>query len=304
MRDQRRDRGHLPRRAGDVQRRVAGLGKTRIGALLEEKHRDVLVASGRQPPEALFDAAGERHEERRHPIGGCLVDIGPRRHQQTNGLQIARHRRVEERCQPALGPPRVTVPILFQLTDNQCLILAQALGLILLRSGILSASLRDDRLAARAQVGPGLDEDTGHRGMSLGGREDQRREPARRRRGHIGAPGEQRPDDIDVTGTRREQQRCFAVRPREIRIGPRLEQRLHHRGATVRAGQHERCHTEVVRGVRVGTGLNQPPRRRHVVPMRRPRQRRGTICPGDVHVDPFIQQHARSRGVLPLHRLD
>ena len=111
LRQQRLGHRHLAGHRRAVQRRVTRLGHVGIGALLEQKQRDVFV---------VLD---DRDDERRRAVGGGLIDVGAGGHEQADRFEVARHRGVKQRRESALGPRRIVVAVFWQLRDRDRLVL-------------------------------------------------------------------------------------------------------------------------------------------------------------------------------------
>ena len=120
----------------------------------------------------------------------------------------------------------------------------------------------------------------------------------------VGPAGEQRPHDVEAAGARGRHQRRQAVRLRRVRIRPGGEEPLDHRRARVLARPGERRHAVIVRRVHVGAGAEEQLDRLAVVPVGRPEQRRRAIGPRGVHVELLVgEQPAQAGGVALRHRL-
>ena len=204
----------------------------------------------------------------------------------------------------------------------------------------------DDRVGQRVRsVGSGLvhagprgEQDAGGLDVAVAGGGDQRRERLPRSGMDIGAPldqraddvpvapgdrphqrrlvgggggrvdvgpaGEQRPHDVEAAGARGCHQRRQAVRLRRVGIRPGGEEPPDHRHARVLARPGQRRHAVIVRGVHVGADAEEQIDRFAVVPVGRPEQRRRAIGPCGVHVELLAgEQPAQTGGVALCHRL-
>ena len=124
-------------------------------------------------------------DERRHAVGGSLVDVGAGGEQGLHRFEIAGHRGMEQRREPAFGPRRFAVALLRQLRDRNRLSFVEQLRLAVFlrpvgaplhlarRVRVAGAGL-PAHLRAGVDVGAGLEELARYVRVALRGGKHQR----------------------------------------------------------------------------------------------------------------------------------
>ena len=250
-----------------VQRRIPGVGRVRVGALLQQEDRNVTVSAVR----------GD--DRRARAVGRLVVYVGAGRDEQFCRGKISHPRREQQ----------WRVAALRKLRD-------------ILRIPRFRRRLDD----LRPDLRPGIDggavsqQHVDDRGMALGHRPHQRRLAAAGRERRVRAGLEEPSSDARRADARRSHQRRLAGEQRGVRVRVRVEQTLHHPGAAVLGGGPERRHAEVVGGVHVGAGANQEVGRLDLVPVGGPVQRRRPVPLAGRDILPLFDQRAHGAPVGPL----
>ena len=212
-----------------MQRRIAGAGRIRIGAPVEQQPRDRAIALKR------------RQHESGVAIGRGVVHIGAAIEQQPCRLDIAAHRR-EQQCRAAARLDGVRV-------------LLRGLHA---RRPLIEHHRQAPHHRARLHVGAVLEQHFDDVRMTLGRSPHQRRLlPLRFGGVDICFSRQQRAHDRDVAGASRAHQRRDARIGRRIRVGAARQQALDDSGVAVFAGQRQRRDRQVVGAVDARAGGDQ-----------------------------------------------
>ena len=251
---------------------VPGLGRVRIGALVE------------QEPGERGMAAVRGHDEGAGARRRGVVHVGARGHEMPGRIETALSGREQDGRVAALhdvehpgrvepGGPRVDAP------------------------------------GPRGRAGMDVRPERGQRlhdvGMLLGHRPHQRRLPPRALAGvQVGAVGREQTHRLRRPGAGRGHQHRLARGQRGVRVGAGRQQGRDHRLAGVEAGQPERGDAEVVRRVDGGAGPNERVGHRRIVPVGGPVQgARAVRLPG-IRSGALFEQGDHPRRVRRPGRVD
>ena len=218
-----------------MERRVPGVRSLHVRALVDKVDRDVLV---------------ELHhcrDQRGDTVRSSRVDGGTGVQKNSDGLQIAGHRRVQHGREPTLRARRFGVAFLRKLVDVDRLPLEQDLGLSLLVDAVFLAHLPLRRVLVGAfvgddgsgvDVGAGVDEEADDVRVAFGRGKHQGRVAGCRR--GVRTVRQQQFDDPRASRSRRQHQRRLACRAGQVRVRRRFEQPGRNVRVRVHARQHQR----------------------------------------------------------------
>ena len=108
----------------------------------------------------------------------------------------------------------------------------------------------------------------------------------------VGSAGQQRLDDLNVSGASRHHQRRLTAGLRNVDVGTGREQSVDDRKAPILTGQREGGDPVIGAHVHVGAGLHQQFDQLEIVTVNRPVKRRRAVRPRRVDVDTIAQKSA------------